>query len=338
MNENELLDLMTTPSPRLVEDVRKIDGDILVLGCGGKVGPSLAITAKRAIDQAGLNKKVIGVSLFDYPEAPQTMRNAGVEVIEADLFNSDQLSALLDVKNIIYMVGRKFGTYQNQSLTWAINVLLPAKVCERFPHANVVAFSTGNVYSYANISSGGAREDDLPVPVGEYGQTCLGRERVLEHYAGLNGNPMLMFRLNYAIDMRYGVLFDLAKNIIAGTPINLEIGYFNCIWQGDVCEYAIRSLLHTSNPPCILNVTGPESISIRWAADTMGKLLGKEPVFVGDPNPQKALFSNTTKMTSLMGYPTMPLNKMMAMVADWVSSGGKFINAPTHFESTDGNY
>ena len=338
MNESELLDLMTTPSPRLVDDIGNIDGDILILGCGGKVGPSLAITAKRSIEQAGLNKKVIGVSLFDYPEAPQTMRDAGVEVIEADLFNSDQLAALPTVKNIIYMVGRKFGTYQNQALTWAINVLLPAKVCERFPHANMVAFSTGNVYSYGDIGSGGACEDELPVPVGEYGLTCLGRERILEYYAELQSNRMLIFRLNYAIDMRYGVLFDLAKSIIAGIPINLEIGYFNCIWQGDVCEYAIRSLLHTSNPPCILNVTGPESISIRWAANTLGKLLGKEPIFIGDPSPQKALFSNTAKLTSLMGYPTMSLYKMLEMVADWVSSGGKFINAPTHFESTDGNY
>ncbi|MCJ7693940.1 MAG: hypothetical protein MUO40_00790 [Anaerolineaceae bacterium] len=189
-----------------------------------------------------------------------------------------------------------------------------------------------------DISSGGACEHELPVPVGEYGQTCLGRERVLEYYAELQSNPMLIFRLNYAIDMRYGVLFDLAKNIMAGTPINLEIGYFNCIWQGDVCEYAIRSLLHTSNPPRILNVTGPESISIRWAAETMGKLLSRDPIFIGDPNPQKALFSNTAKLTSLMGYPTMPLYKMLEMVADWVNSGGKFINAPTHFESTDGNY
>jgi len=338
MNENELLDLMTTPSARLVEDVKRIDGDIMILGCGGKIGPSLAITAKRAIDQAGLNKKVIGVSLFDYPDAPQAMRNAGIEVIEADLLDSAQLASLPDIKHIIYMVGRKFGTYKNQSLTWAINVLLPARVCERFPHANMVSFSTGNVYSYANINSGGAVEDELPVPVGEYGQTCLGRERVLEYYAELHNNPMLIFRLNYAIDMRYGVLFDLAKNIMDGTPINLEIGYFNCIWQGDVCEYAIRSLLHTSNPPCILNVTGPESIGIRWAAQTMGRLLGKEPFFVGDPNPQKALYSNTSKLNDLMGYPNLPLQKMMAMVADWVKTGGKFINAPTHFESTDGNY
>lgn len=338
MNESELLDLMTTPSSRLVEDVKKIDGDIMILGCGGKIGPSLAITAKRAIEQAGISKKVVGVSLFDYPDAPQAMRASGVEVIEADLFNSEQLYSLPDIKNIIYMVGRKFGTYQNQSLTWAINVLLPAKVCERFPHANLVAFSTGNVYSYAGISSGGAREDELPVPVGEYGQTSLGRERVLEYYADLHKNSMLIFRLNYAIDMRYGVLFDLAKNIMAGTPINLEIGYFNCIWQGDVNEYAILSLLHTSNPPCILNVTGPESIGIRWAAETMGKLLDREPVFTGDPNPQKALFSNTAKLNKLMGYPHMPLQTMMAMVADWVKSGGKFIHAPTHFESTDGNY
>jgi len=338
MNESELLDLMTTPSSRLVEDIKKIEGDIMILGCGGKIGPSLAITAKRAINQAGLNKKVVGVSLFDYPDAPRSMREAGVEVIEADLFDPDQLAALPNINNMIYMVGRKFGTYKNQSLTWAINVLLPAKVCERFPHANIVAFSTGNVYSYADIKSGGAREDDLPVPVGEYGMTCLGRERILEYYAGINRNRMLIFRLNYAIDLRYGVLFDLAKNILENNPINLGIGCFNCIWQGDVNEYAIRSLLHVSNPPCLLNVTGPESINIRWAAETMGELLGHKPTYSGDPDPQKALFSNTDKLTTLMGKPLMLLSKMMELVADWVKSGGKFINAPTHFESTDGNY
>ena len=338
MYEIERLDLLTTPSERLVDDIRMINGDIMILGCGGKIGPSLAIKAKRAIDQAGLDKNVIGVSLFDYPDAVRTMQDAGVHVIEADLSDAEALKSLPDIPNIIYMVGRKFGTYQDPSLTWAINVLLPARVCERFPKANFVVFSTGNIYRYADIGSGGSCESELPEPVGEYGQTSLGRERVFEHYAQINQNKALLFRLNYAIDLRYGVLFDLARNILEGNPVNPGIGYFNCIWQGDVCEYAIRSLLHCENPPRILNVTGPESISIRWAARHMGNLLGRDPLFTEGPEPEKSLFSNTAQMTELMGYPHMPLLSMMRLVAEWVLSGGATIDAPTHFESKDGNF
>ncbi len=338
MDEAQLLHMISTPSQRLVDDIKKINGDILILGCGGKIGPSLAIMAKRAIDAAGINKRVIGASLFDYAGDVQRMRDAGVEVIETNLFDPEQLAALPEVENIIYMVGRKFGTYNDPSMTWAINVLLPLKVCERFPQSNFVVFSTGNVYSYADIASGGSCETDLPEPVGEYGQTSLGRERVFEHYASLNENKVLLFRLNYSIDLRYGVLFDIAKNIMEGNPINLGIGYFNCIWQGDVCEFALRALRHVNNPPEILNVTGPESISIVWAANKMGELLGKAPVFSEGSLPKKALFSNTTKLTNLMGYPHMPLMKMMKMVAEWIKSGGSTINAPTHFEATDGKY
>ncbi|MDY6867147.1 MAG: NAD(P)-dependent oxidoreductase [Chloroflexota bacterium] len=338
MDEKELLRLLTQPSDRLVMDIQEIEGDILILGCGGKIGPSLAIMAKRAFDLAGINKRVIGASQFDYPGVAKQMRDAGVEVIEADLFDPEQLAALPDVKNIIYMVGRKFGTHKDPYLTWAINVLLPTKVCERFPDASIVAFSTGNVYRYMDISSGGSTEEDVPEPVGEYGQTSLGRERMFEYYAGINKNKVLLLRLNYAIDLRYGVLFDIAKDIQSNAPINVGIGYFNCIWQGDVCEYALRSLLHVNNPPCILNVTGPESISIRWAATKMGELLGKTPVFTDEPDRQKSLFSNTTKLTEMMGYPHMPLLSMMRMVADWVKSGGSTIDAPTHFEQTDGKF
>ncbi len=338
MNDSELLDLMTRPSDRLIEDIKKIDGDILILGCGGKIGPSLAITAKRAIDQAGIDKQVVGASLFDYDDAPEQMRRAGVRVIETDLFDPDQRKTLPEIKNIIYMVGRKFGTHDNPEMTWAINVLLPSKVCERFPETQFVVFSTGNVYRFEAVGSGGSCETDLPEPVGEYGQTSLGRERMFEYYAGLHQSKMLFFRLNYAIDLRYGVLFDIARDIVAGNPINTGIGYFNCIWQGDVCEYAIRSLLHTSNPPNILNVTGPEHINIRWAAEKMGALLGREPVFGEDVAPDRSLFSNTAKLNGLLGYPHMALMPMMKMVADWIRSGGNSIDAPTHFEAKDGKF
>lgn len=338
MTESDLLDLMTRPSSRLVRDMLKIDNDIMLLGCGGKIGPHLAIMAKRAMTEAGLRHRVYGVSLFDYPESAEIMRKAGVSVIEADLFNQEQLKALPDIKNIIYMAGRKFGTHQNQPLTWAINVLLPAKICERFHQSNIVLFSTGNVYRYMPVSSSGSCEKDLPEPVGEYGQSCLGRERIFHFYSDMNQSSGLIFRLNYSVDMRYGVLFDIARNIMENVPINQEIGYFNCIWQGDVCEYAIRSLLHCSNPPLVLNVSGPESISIRWAAEKLGELLGKEPIFSGNDLPEKSLFSNTAKLNQIMGYPNMSLGEMIKLTAEWLKSGGSYINAPTHFETTDGKF
>ena len=333
----EVLELMTRPSQRLVEDMKTLDDDIMILGAGGKIGPSLAITAKRAFDAAGLKRKVVAVSLMDYHDAGPAMRDAGVEVLEADISDPAKLKALPDIKNIIYMIGRKFGTTGNQPLTWQVNVLLPSKVCERFPGANMVAFSTGNVYGMAPLSSGGFCEEDEPQPEGEYAQSCLGRERLLEYYSKRHNTRMLLFRLNYAIDVRYGVLYDIAKAVYDGKPISLGQPVFNCIWQGDACEYALRSLLHTSVPPTVLNVTGPETVSTRWAAEWFGARFGKKPLFDGEEG-SRATFSNTAKLARLMGYPKMSLLAMMEMVADWIIAGGETINAPTHFESTDGKF
>ena len=341
MTDRDLLHQMTEPSERLIEDVKRLKGDLMILGCGGKVGPALAIKAKRAIDAAGIDKRVIGVSLFDYEDAAPAMRAYGVELIEADLFNDEQLKNLPDIPNIVFMVGRKFGTYKDQSTTWAVNTMLPCKICERFPSANIVAFSTTNVYGNYPVTGGGCVEDGPLNPIGEYAQTCLGHERMMEYYSRKNHTPMLFFRLSYAIDLRYGVLYDIARNILDGNPINLDVPFFCCIWQGDVCEYAIRSLHLCEFPPNVLNVSGPESISTQWAAKEMSKLLGKEPVFCGSAQTAVqtgGMFPNTTKLNELMGYPAMPLKTMMRMVADWVLAGGKTINAPTHFESTTGQY
>lgn len=333
----EQLELITRPSPRLIEDVKRLEGNIMILGAGGKVGPSLAIMAQRACDAAGLQKRVLAISKFDYPDAPESMRRWGVEVLEADLFDPTQLAALPDVKNIIFMVGRKFGTTGSQELTWAVNVLLPAKICERFPGANIVSFSTGNIYGDRPTLCGGSVETDEPNPDGEYGQTCLGRERVFTHYAKVNGTRSLMFRLNYAIDLRYGVLYDIAKSVWDGTPVKLGRSVFNCVWQGDVCEYAIRSLLHVGTPPELLNVTGPETVSTRWAAERFGELLGRTPIYEGEER-DCGVFSNSAKLMGLMGYPSVPLKQMMVWQAEWIRSGGATISAPTHFDTTDGKY
>ncbi len=334
---SELTEFMTRPSARLVEDLKRLKGDIMILGAGGKVGPAMAVLAKRGIEAAGTGAKVYAASLFDRPDAPDTMRSAGVEVIEADLSDPKQLAALPEAENIIFMVGKKFGTEGNESLTWHINVILPYLAAERFPRSRIVAFSTGNVYGMAPVVSGGFCEDDVPHPIGEYAETCLGRERILEHCSVQNQTPMLIFRLNYAIDLRYGVLYDIANAIVEGRPIDVSQGVFNCIWQGDVCEFAIRSLLRTAVPPEKLNVSSPEAISIRWAAKELGKRLGKEPTFT-DEEVQSALFSNCQKMVRMMGAPSVGILELIDMVAQWVQQGGEVISAPTHFETTNGTY
>lgn len=334
---SELTEFMTRPSARLVEDLKRLKGDIMILGAGGKVGPAMAVLAKRGVEAAGTGAKVYAASLFDRPDAPDTMRSAGVEVIEADLSDPKQLAALPEAENIIFMVGKKFGTDGNESLTWHINVILPYLAAERFPRSRIVAFSTGNVYGMAPVVSGGFCEDDVPHPIGEYAETCLGRERILEHCSVQNQTPMLIFRLNYAIDLRYGVLYDIANAIVEGRPIDVSQGVFNCIWQGDVCEFAIRSLLRTAVPPEKLNVSSPEAISIRWAAKELGKRLGKEPTFTGE-EVQSALFSNCQKMVRMMGAPSVGILELIDMVAQWVQQGGEVISAPTHFETTNGTY
>jgi nucleoside-diphosphate-sugar epimerase len=336
-NVNQFIDAMTTPDNRLIEDMKRIDDDIMILGAGGKVGATVAITAKRAMDAAKLSHRVIAVSLFDYQDSPIIMQNAGVDVIEADLSDEAQLEKLPKVHNIIYMVGKKFGTTLNFSQTWFVNVILPAMIAKHFSNSNIVLFSTGNVYGMRDISSGGALEDSPLEPVGEYAQTCVGRERVMEHFSKMNGTPMLFFRLNYAIDMRYGVLHDIAMAVYHEHPVDLSAGYFNCIWQGDVAKSAIRSLLHCKTPPEALNVTGSEAISIKWAAEEFGRKLGKEVHFVGEI-PHSSLFSNATKANKLFGYPSVTLGEMIDWTVDWCLNGGEVIAAPTHFEDRSGKF
>lgn len=331
----ELLSSMTEPSQALIQAVGQLKGGLMVLGAGGKIGPAMAIMAKRAFLAAGSEAGVYAVSLFDCPGAPAAMRQAGVEVIEADLSDAAQLASLPEAENIIYMAGKKFGTAGNEGDTWHVNVILPYLVSQRFPRSRIVAFSTGNTYGMAPLSGGGFCETDAPRPIGEYAQTCLGRERILERCSRQNNTPMLLFRLNYSIDMRYGVLCDIARNIQDGRPVDVSQSVFNCIWQGEVCEYAIRSLLLTAVPPEKLNVSSPESISIRWAAHELGRRLGKEPIFTGEEG-NASLFLNCQKMVRLLGRPKLGILEMMDMVVDWMKNGGETIDAPTHFETTNG--
>ena len=334
---DELEQVMTKPSARLIEDLKNIEGDLMLLGAGGKMGPSLARLAMNAIREAGVNKKVYGVSRFSEPGLREELEHCGLETIVCDLLDESSLQTLPDVSNVIYMAGTKFGTTGNEHFTWGMNAYLPGRVAEKYRDSRIVVFSTGNVYPLSPIHGGGSTEDFAPAPVGEYGQSCLGRERVFEFFSHRNRTPMLIYRLNYAIDMRYGVLLELAKSVKEGKPIDLTMGHFNCIWQGDANEIALRSLLRCERPVNKLNVTGPETVSVRYAAAELGKRLGIKPQFTGRES-ETALLSNASKCMQLFGYPNVSLLQMIDWIAEWVEHGGATIDKPTHFQQRAGEF
>jgi nucleoside-diphosphate-sugar epimerase len=331
----ELEEFMSTPSEDLVQDIQQLDGDIMIVGVSGKMGPTLAKMTKRAVDLAGVRKRVIGVARFSEHGLKEELEASGIETIQADLLKEEDLDGLPNVKNIIYMAGNKFGTVGNEHYTWAMNAYTPGRLAEKFKDSRIVAFSTGNVYPLTSVLSNSCTEDVIPNPVGEYAQSCLGRERVLTYFSHKHQTPMVLFRLNYAIDLRYGVLLEIAKQVHEGKEIDLTMGNANVIWQGDANEYAIRSLLHASYPPKLLNVTGPETLSIRWVAKEFGKRMKKEPKFVNTESPT-ALLNNASQAHKLFGYPRVTVEQMIDMIADWVVSDGHTINKPTHFQEREG--
>ena len=328
---------MLEPSAELVEDIARLEGDIMVLGAGGKMGPALAILAKKAAEKAGVNKRIIAVSRFSEPEAKVELNATGVETIAADLMEESDLAGLPDVKNVLFLAGTKFGTQGKESYTWAINSYLPGRVAQKFANSNIVAFSTGNVYHLTPVHMGGATEHYTPLPVGEYAQSCLGRERVFQHFSSKNKTPLLIYRLNYANDVTYGVLLEIAKSVKAGQPIDLQMGNVNVIWQSDANEMAIRSLLHCAVPAKLLNITGPETVSVRWVAEEFGRLFGVQAVFINEEQPT-SLLSNAAEAFRLFGYPRTPLLKMMMLIAGWINEGGKMINKETHFQERKGQF
>ena len=336
-DSEQLEEVMSTPTPEAVEALEGIAGDLLILGVGGKMGPTLAKLAKRAIDESGSGKRVIGVSRFSSSGLQADLNRAGIETIPCDLLNETELQALPDVPNVIFMAGRKFGATGNESLTWAMNTYLPGRVAEKYRKSRIVVFSTGNVYPLTPVSHGGATETHPVEPIGEYAQSCLGRERVFEHASNQFGTALAILRLNYAIDLRYGILLDIAEKVYYEQPVDLTMGVANVIWQGDANAVVLRSLMHCQSPPILLNLTGPEIVSIRWLATRFGEIFGKAPAFEG-VEAETALLSNAARCHQLFGYPRISLEQMVQWVAYWVEIGGRSLGKPTKFEVRDGKF
>jgi nucleoside-diphosphate-sugar epimerase len=336
-SEAELEDLLSTPSADDVAFFRELEGDLLIIGVAGKMGPSLARRAARAAQAAGVQKKIIGASRFSIPSAERSLQQAGIETLRTDLLDSGAVSALPDTRNVIFMAGRKFGSTGAESLTWAMNAYLPALVAERFRHSRIVVFSSGNVYPLVPVDSGGATEDTAPAPIGEYAQSVLARERIFEHFSRRHETPVTLLRLNYAIDLRYGVLLDIASKVFEGRSVDVTMGFANVIWQGDANSVALRSLAHAQSPPFVLNLAGPETLSIRALANRFGAIFGKEPTLEGQ-EAGTALLSNARRCERLLGCPAVTVEQMIEWTAQWIMSKGPTLNKPTHFESRDGKF
>ncbi|GAA0883173.1 NAD-dependent epimerase/dehydratase family protein [Sphingobacterium siyangense] len=340
MDHNNLAELeqqLLAPSLDLIEDIKKIQGDILFLGIGGKMGPSMAKLAMRAIQAAGIDKKVIGVSRFSTKELQQELEDLGIKTIACDLLNEEELKKIPQVPNVIYLAGHKFGTTGNEDFTWAMNTYLPGMVASHFQDSNIVAFSSGNVLPFVPISNGGVSEERTPEPVGEYAQSCLGRERIFEYFSKKNGTPTLIYRLNYAVDFRYGVLVEIAKSVKGQLPIDLTTENVNVIWQGDANEIALRSLLHCQSPAKILNVTGPEILSTRWIAERFAEHFNTRPIFINEPA-GTALLNNASECHRLFGYPKTTIREAIDITAKWLTQGGELWNKDTHFQERKGKF
>jgi len=336
-DEEQLDDWLTTPSAELVAFARTLRGPLVVVGVGGKMGPSLAVRAARAIEQAGADAHVVATSRFSDPQSRRWLQDRGVETIVTDALRRSSLDALPETENVIYLVGTKFGTRQNPSHTWAVNTLAPSHVLDRYPQARFVALSTGNVYPFTPVDSGGSLESDMLGPVGEYANAAVGRERIFDYCSRLQGTPVTLMRLNYATDLRYGVVVDLAKQVAAGDTIDVTQGYFNCIWQGDANDLILRSLSLVESPPKPLNVTSLETLSVREVCQEFGRLLDRRVEFTGYEAPT-ALLSNASECSRLLGRPATPVDVLLRWTAHWIVNGGRLLDRPTHFEVRDGGF
>lgn len=333
----QLEQMLSDPCGQVEAAMGRLSGDLMVLGVGGKMGPSLARMAVRASEAAGASRQVIGVARFTDPAVKERLASWGVKTIAGDLLDGSFVRKLPDAPNVVFMAGMKFGSTGQESLTWAMNTWLPGIICQRFAGSRIAAFSTGNVYGMTPVVRGGSREADPPNPQGEYAMSCLGRERVLAHFSRTQRTPVSVIRLNYAVELRYGVLVDLAQQVWAGQPIDLSMGNMNVIWQRDANAMALASLAYADSPPFVLNVAGPELLSVRQVCQRFGQLMKKPVEFVGSESAE-ALLNNGQKGHHLFGYPQVSADQMMQWIARWIEQGGATLNKPTHFEVRDGKF
>jgi nucleoside-diphosphate-sugar epimerase len=332
-----LEDLLSAPTPEVVEALARVEGDLIVLGVAGKMGPSLARMARRAFNAAGKRGRVIGVARFSDPNEAAQLERHGVEAIRCDLLDRSQLGRLPDAPNVVYMAGRKFGSTGAESMTWAVNAFLPGLVCEKYARSRIVAFSTGNIYGLTRLSGGGSREGDVLAPAGEYAMSCMARERIFEHFSRTGRTPVALVRLNYATEMRYGVLVDLAQRVLAEQPVDLTMGAFNTIWQADANAMALRCLDHCATPPFVINITGDKRLHVSDVAARFGELLDR-PISLQGTCSDSALLSDNSLSRALFGSPRVGAEQLIEWTADWIRRGGLTHGKPTHFEVRDGRF
>ena len=333
----QLEELLSTPTPRAIQAMGTLEGDIVVLGVGGKMGPTLARMAKRASEKVGVKRRVIGVARFSNSSLERQLQAWGVDTVRCDLLHQKSLAELPDAPNVIFMAGMKFGTTGQEPLTWAINSFLPGLVAHRYRRCRIAVFSTGNVYGLSPVSKGGSREQDELNPCGEYAMSCVGRERMFEHFSRADHTKMTILRLNYAAELRYGVLLDIALHVHAGHPVPISMGYLNAIWQADAAAMSLQSLAQATSPPNVINITGTELLSVRSIAEEFGKKL-KKPVTFDGTEFRDALLSNAEKSRRLFGPPDVSAQQMIDWIAEWVGKGGDTLAKPTHFEERAGRF
>ena len=334
LEERRLEDILSEPTEATRKALASMDGDIAILGAGGKMGPTLAMMLKKASPES---KTIYGVSRFSDKAVQTRIEQTGIKTIELDLLDESSYSQLPNVGNVFYLVGMKFGATGNQPLTWAQNTFVPTLAARHYRNARIAAFSTGNVYPLVAIGSGGTAEETAPAPIGEYAQSCLGRERMFQYFSQVYNTPMTLVRLNYANEPRYGIIVDVTLKILADKPIDLTMGAVNLIWQRDANDYIIQAIALAKSPPAILNVTGPDTVSIRQLAEQIGKQLGRKPKFVSH-EADTALLSNASKCFSLFGYPKTLLDEMVSFIVKWVASGKMVLNKPTKYDIRNGRF
>jgi hypothetical protein len=334
----ELEELLSRPTDADAAAMAALEGDLLVLGAGGKMGPSLCRLARRAVEKAGVQKRIIAVARFSNPGVRDELNSQNIETIPCDLLDPEALRSLPDAPNVIFMAARKFGSTGAEHLTWAMNTYLPGLVAERYRRSRIVAFSTGNVYPLRSLAEGGTSEATPPGPVGEYAQSALGRERMFEYGSAQWKTPVVLLRLNYAVEMRYGVLVDIGRAVFEKRPVPLGMPYVNVIWQRDANSWCLRSFSHCQSPPLVLNITGPEILSVREIAMSFGNKFGIDPVFLPASEGTTSLLNDSTRAHKLFGPPTVQAEELIRWTASWIQQGGTSLNKPTHFEARDGKF